>query len=173
MKKKRKAAAKAGGRKAKRPHTDKKGDELGRRVGQGGYAARITIVDRIGDVSDTSEAEWFLHATAGGRGGQTPTGPRRRAVVAPRTCRALAALGHAQRLRIVAKLLEGPGTYRTLQKATKLKPGPLYHHVNQLRLAGLLLPRERDLYELTRGGRNLILTVLALNPLVGDRRRRP
>ncbi len=59
------------------------------------------------------------------------------------------------------------------EKVTKLKAGPLYHHINQRRLAGLMLPKERDLYELTRGGRNLIVTAMALGSLVRDARRRP
>ena len=89
------------------------------------------------------------------------------------TCRSLAAMGHAQRAKLMAKLLEGPATYRALQKVTGLKAGPLYHHVNQLRLAGLILPKQRDLYELTRGGRNLILAALAAGSLIRDKRRRP
>jgi DNA-binding HxlR family transcriptional regulator len=93
--------------------------------------------------------------------------------ISPRTCRVLAAVGHEQRARILRKLLEGPATYRSLQKLTKLKAGPLYHHVNQLRLSGLIMPKQRDLYELTRGGRNLILAVMAIGPLTRDVRRRP
>ncbi len=85
----------------------------------------------------------------------------------------LAACAHPMRARILAKLLDGPTVYRDLQSLTKLKPGPLYHHVNQLRLAGLLRPKERDLYELTRGGRNLILIAAAANKLIHDSRRRP
>jgi predicted transcriptional regulator len=85
----------------------------------------------------------------------------------------LAAVGHEQRARILRKLLDGPATYRALQRLTKLKAGPLYHHVNQLRLNGLILPKQRDLYELTRGGRNVILAVLALGSLIRDGRRRP
>ncbi len=88
-------------------------------------------------------------------------------------CEALAAVGHVQRARLMVKLLEGPATYRALQRITGAKPGPLYHHVNQLRLAGLILPKQRDLYELTRGGRNLILAAIAVGPLIKDRRRRP
>ena len=77
------------------------------------------------------------------------------------------------RARVMTKLLEGPAVYRSLQRATKLKPGPLYHHINQLRLAGLIMPKQRDLYELTRGGRNLILALMAAAPLIRDRRPRP
>ncbi len=93
--------------------------------------------------------------------------------VSPRTCRAFAAFGHAQRAKLMAKLLEGPATYRALQRVTKLKAGPLYHHINQLRLAGLILPKQRDVYELTRGGRNILLSAMAVGPLIGDTRRRP
>jgi predicted transcriptional regulator len=82
-------------------------------------------------------------------------------------------MGHAQRVTLLVKLLEGPATYAALQKVTKSKVGPLYHHINQLRLAGLILPKQRDLYELTRAGRNLILTAIAAGPLLKDRRRRP
>ncbi len=89
------------------------------------------------------------------------------------TCAALAAVGHQQRGKLLSKLLEGPATYQALKKVTKLSPGPLYHHINQLRLAKLIFPKQRDLYELTRGGRNLILIAQAIGPLIGDARRRP
>lgn len=82
-------------------------------------------------------------------------------------------LGHAHRMRILGKLLAGPATYRSLQKATKLQAGPLYHHIAQLRLAGLILPKQRDLYELSRGGRNLVAIAHAAGKLVRDARRRP
>jgi predicted transcriptional regulator len=82
-------------------------------------------------------------------------------------------VGHRDRGKIMAKLLEGPATYRSLQRVTRLKPGPLYHHINQLRLAGLMLPKQRDVYELTRGGRNLILAVMAMGRVTADVRRRP
>jgi predicted transcriptional regulator len=83
------------------------------------------------------------------------------------------ALGHVQRMRIIRKLLEGPTTYQALKRLTKLKAGPLYHHVNQLRLAGLILPKQRDLYELTRAGRNAVLGIMVLVPMMRDSRRRP
>lgn len=90
-----------------------------------------------------------------------------------RTVPALAALGHSQRARMMVKLLEGPATYRTLQRLTKMKAGPLYYHINELRSAGLVMPKQRDLYELTRGGRNLTLVAAVADVLVRDRRRRP
>jgi len=85
----------------------------------------------------------------------------------------LAALGSPHRLRIMLKLLEGAATYRTLQKMAGLQAGPLYHHISHLRLAGLIGPKQRDLYELTRAGRDVLLAALLLGPLSRDRRRRP
>ncbi len=85
---------------------------------------------------------------------------------------ACAALGHPKRLAVLARLFEGPATYRELQQTTGLGAGPLYHHVNQLRLASLLLPKRRDTYEMTRGGRNALLLALASVPLVKDTRAR-
>jgi len=73
---------------------------------------------------------------------------------------------------MLVKLLEGPSTYRGLHRITGLKAGPLYHHINQLRLAGLLRPKQRDLYDLTRGGRNVILGALTLTKLAKDKRAR-
>lgn len=87
--------------------------------------------------------------------------------------RGFAAMGHADRVKMMRKLLDGPATYRALQRTSGLKAGPLYHHINQLRLAGLILPKQRDLYELTRGGRNLVLVAIAAAGLINDTRRRP
>ena len=92
---------------------------------------------------------------------------------AARLAGVLAAVGSPHRLKILVKLLEGPATYRSLQRTTRLKAGPLYHHIGQLRLAGLIGPKQRDLYDLTRGGRNLVLVALTLPSLVRDRRARP
>lgn len=111
------------------------------------------------------------------RGGETSSAGkgalRRASGVSDEVCHALAAVGHAARAKLLCKLLKGPATYRALQRATRLKAGPLYHHINHLRLARLILPKQRDLYELTRGGRNLILSVLALGLVIRDGRRRP
>jgi predicted transcriptional regulator len=74
---------------------------------------------------------------------------------------------------VLLKLLEGPATYRALAKATRLRAGPLYHHIAQLRLAGLVRPKERDLYALTRGGRNALLAALTIPRLAKDKRARP
>ena len=52
-----------------------------------------------------------------------------------------------------------------LAKATGLKAGPLYYHLRELREAGLIGPRVRDLYVLTRQGRRLILATMATEHL--------
>lgn len=95
-----------------------------------------------------------------------PTAVRRLARPAGRRRLAglLAAVSNSHRLTILTKLLEGPATYRAMQKATGLKVGPLYHHVNQLRLAGLLAPKQRDLYRLTPAGRTLVALLAAALP---------
>lgn len=82
----------------------------------------------------------------------------------------LASLGHPARLKLLGKLLSGPAVYQSLKRATRLAPGPLYHHINQLRIAGLIRPKERNLYEMTRAGRNLILIVAASSGLLNDSR---
>ena len=144
--------------------------------------ARLELVERAGRECDriSGGCEVQISLEAGGRASGRTDAKRGlgRAVgglprISAHTCRALAAAGHTQRAALLRKLLQGPATYRALQKVTKLKAGPLYHHVNHLRLAGLILPKQRDLYELTRGGRNLILTVMAMRPLIRDSRRRP
>ena len=112
-------------------------------------------------------------AAAGGGGAAGPVRPTASGRQVARLAAVLAAVGSPHRLKVLVKLLEGPATYRSLQKSTRLKAGPLYHHIAQLRLAGLIGPKQRDLYDLTRGGRNLVLVALTLPSLVRDRRPRP
>jgi hypothetical protein len=151
-----------------------------------GCGAMLVVAERAGAESDVAsrvfeiglsvkETGRGVEAKVAGRGakGSKKASARGALRVFPRTCRVLAAVGHEQRVRLLAKLLEGPATYRALQRVTRLKAGPLYHHINQLRLAGLILPKQRDLYELTRGGRNLILATIVIGPLIRDSRRRP
>jgi len=79
--------------------------------------------------------------------------------------RLLAAIAHTQRLVILLKLLAGEATHKLLTKATGLKAGPLYYHLRELREAGLIGPRVRDLYVLTRQGRRIILAAMATERL--------
>ncbi|MHC4795558.1 MAG: hypothetical protein ACYTF1_02850 [Planctomycetota bacterium] len=74
----------------------------------------------------------------------------------------LEAMGHRQRIRILIKLLGGDATHKLLSKETHLKAGPLYHHIRELRSAGLIGPKVRDLYTLSRKGRRAVMTALAM-----------
>ena len=143
-----------------------------RKLQQGdGCAAIVGVTEHAGRGWETASREFTALLPVASAG--TKTLVSRHITGLRRVCRALAAVGHLQRGKILLKLLEGPGTYQSLRAVTGLKAGPLYHHVNQLRLAGLVLPKQRDLYELTRGGRNLIVAAMALEPLTQDTRRRP
>lgn len=131
----------------------------------------VSVVEGVSGVWD-ERAEICEVAALGVCGLKTSAvGRLRRGIL--RAVPALAALGHSQRARMMVKLLEGPATYRTLQRLTKMKAGPLYYHINELRSAGLVMPKQRDLYELTRGGRNLTLVAALADALVRDGRRRP
>jgi len=166
--------------KGARPRVRKKGSRKrgGQKVLSDGCSATVEVVEIAGAEKDEGASSVTCAvAPVGGtkkgrkraKGGAKPKGQRVSAV----TCRAMAAVGHEVRAKLLVKLLEGPATYKALKRVAKQEAGPLYHHISQLRLAGLILPKQRDLYELTRGGRNLILVVLAMSPLVRDRRRRP
>jgi predicted transcriptional regulator len=65
-------------------------------------------------------------------------------------------------MSILSLLLKGPATYQELKTATKAKAGPLYFHVQQLRLAGLIDPSERNVYQVTSLGLAVVGTVMAL-----------
>lgn len=139
-----------------------------------GCAAVLTIAEQCGTQRDKETQGVAVGDALPPLRPGAATAARRKGVRASAAlCRALAAVGHETRMKIMVKLLSGPATYRAVQRVTKAPPGPLYHHINQLRLAGLILPKQRDLYELTRGGRNLVLGVSVLEPLIKDRRRRP
>jgi hypothetical protein len=56
-----------------------------------------------------------------------------------------------------------------LKARTHCKAGPLYHHIAQLRLAGLILPKQRDNYELLPLGRNAVMCALAMSRIAGRR----
>lgn len=79
-----------------------------------------------------------------------------------RVAAAAAGLAHAARTTILMYLLGGPATHKALVARTGLDGGPLYHHLRELRSAGLIGPKQRDIYELTRPGRRAILAGLAL-----------
>ena len=87
----------------------------------------------------------------------------RRRVRPGSVARAVGVLGSVHRVRILLHLIGGAATYRGLVRATGLKAGPLYHHVNQLRLAGLVRPKERNLYEITPAGTKWLMLGAAMS----------
>ena len=108
-----------------------------------------------------------------GRGGTALSRQAKKLASPPRKKQISAILQAAaspHRIAILAELLQGPATYQALLKATGLKVGPLYHHINQLRMASLVAPKERDLYRLTNAGRNLLVILLAMLPLTENTR---
>ena len=80
-------------------------------------------------------------------------------------CDAFTALGHPQRAKLALTMVPGGATYADLREATGMQPGPLYHHIQELRLAGLVGPKTRDAYELTPLGREAVLAAKTLDLL--------
>jgi len=140
-----------------------------------GLAVRLTVGLADGSTWDVSEVE-LSGLIARPKGPRKPSFPglrdTQRAVghlvrgVRPNVITdLLAALAHPQRLTILIKLLGGEATHKLLAKATGLKPGPLYHHIRELRVAMFIGPKQRDLYRLTPKGRRAILAALAMGAL--------
>jgi len=137
-----------------------------------GCVLEIAVVERQGSrgdvvqsviVAETADSSHSIRGSARRREGNRFR--RQPLVLDEKTARTLAALGHPQRLKLLAALLKGPAIYRALARATELKVGPLYHHINQLRLTGLILPKERNLYELTKAGRSVAMLAGAIGVL--------
>lgn len=79
--------------------------------------------------------------------------------------RILAAIAHPQRLAILFKLLACEGSHQMLARVTGLKAGPLYYHLRELRAAGLIGPKVRDLYVLSPAGTRTLLAIIATGRL--------
>ena len=82
----------------------------------------------------------------------------------------LAAAGHSHRLRILNALANGHADHQRLNQVTCLAPGPLYYHLRELQLSGLVQRSNRNVYELTRKGTTVTQTVLALWSLLKQQR---
>lgn len=83
----------------------------------------------------------------------------------------MASMASVHRIVILHRLLQGSAGYKELQRASKLKAGPLYHHVASLRLAGLIGPKARDTYELTELGVRLAVLTAMIPKLVRAKRK--
>jgi len=70
--------------------------------------------------------------------------------------RALAGLGQRRRVAVLRAILSGANTHAALRQATRLDAGPLYHHLRSLERAELVRFVERNRYDVTPFGRDLI-----------------
>ncbi|HUW83820.1 MAG TPA: winged helix-turn-helix domain-containing protein [Phycisphaerae bacterium] len=67
------------------------------------------------------------------------------------------AMANPRRVAMLKAIFTGAGRYAQLAETLGLKAGPLYHHVRELRLAGLLELAQRDTYRLTEYGKYALL----------------
>lgn len=125
--------------------------EHGARFGVGVLVAVAEVAGRKPEVRQ-SRREAFESAP-----GRRPRERLLRTVDVAELARALGGLAHAQRVRIACAILSGANTHHGLEKATGLRPGPLYHHLRALERAGLLTCVDRNRYDLSGRGRDLLL----------------
>jgi len=86
--------------------------------------------------------------------------PRQRflaAVSDERIAKLCNAMANPRRVAMLKAIFTGAGSYAELCETLQLKAGPLYHHVRELRLAGLLELAQRDTYRLTEYGKHALL----------------
>lgn len=74
----------------------------------------------------------------------------------------LSGFAHPQRVAIVKAIFTGAGTYADLRERVGLKAGPMYHHLRELRLAGVLADGPRDVYRLTQQGTDALMMACSL-----------
>ena len=87
------------------------------------------------------------------------------AVSDDRLARVLAAFANPARLALVKALLTGERTAAELMTRLELRTtGQLYHHLNDLIGADLVVPRARNRYGLNPARLRLVLAVLAVGP---------
>lgn len=123
------------------------------------------VVDCGNQPRATSSAVFSIAAPAPARA-DTARIPGRQTITAPaaqRLAEVLSAMGHVVRLQILSYLLAGPADYSALSRATDMRSGPLYFHLQQLRVAGLIGPRKRDSYTLTRRGTIVTIVLGAMS----------
>lgn len=140
-----------------------------------GFACQVTISNSLSGKADCLEVRLQSSTLSAKR--QTPEAALARAArslvrhARPDRCAILLnSLASTHRLKIAYRLLEGPAGYRQLQEATTLQAGPLYHHIDELRLAGLVQVRRpggHNLYELSKVGTRLTILSLVISRFSG------
>lgn len=141
-----------------------------------GFACSISIVQAVegkGREVSTSVESMISERRGGGPRERSTAATAARNLVKGLNLETIAAslgsLASTHRLTIVHRLMEGPAGYGQLREATKLQAGPLYHHIGFLRLAGVVGPKSRDVYELTESGRRLALLSVLVPKLLRSR----
>lgn len=130
--------------------------------GRYGAAVLVAVVEAAGGRPDVRAMR--RESIARGPGGR----PRQRLLesVSDRAMGlVLVGLAQRQRVRIARAILSGANTHAGLSKAVGLAPGPLYHHLRTLERGGLVAFVERNRYDLTPMGRDLLL---ALTTVIGS-----
>jgi len=71
--------------------------------------------------------------------------------------RVLAGFAQRSRVGVLRAILSGANTHAALKHRTGLAAGPLYHHLRSLERAGLVVFVERNRYDVSQLGRDLIM----------------
>lgn len=118
-------------------------------AGDGDRRVHVGQVDALGRRPDPSRRQKLL-----------------RGLDQPGMARVFAALGSSRRLAMLGAIFDGACSYAELVGRLNMKAGPLYHHVRELRLAGLLESDARDSYRLSKRGRYAWLAACSLDALL-------
>jgi len=78
------------------------------------------------------------------------------------------AMANPRRVAMLKAIFTGAGSYARLAETLGLRAGPLYHHVRELRLAGLLELAQRDTYRLTEYGKYALLLACLTQSLLSS-----
>ncbi len=87
----------------------------------------------------------------------------------PLCARRLACLAHPRRLAIARAVLSGADTHHALSRAVGIRTGPLYFHLRHLEREGLLTVHQRERYELTPLGRDLVWIAFGVVGRMGEK----
>ncbi len=87
--------------------------------------------------------------------------------------RMLSGIGQRHRVVVLRAILAGANTHAALKKVTGLAAGPLYHHLRSLERAALVTFVERNRYDVSRVGRDLIMLATAICPVRAGNGRVP